>query len=84
MHARPGATGEATSSPTVQGATGEGKSSSTVQELEDKSDEDVSEVKTRRFRARAKHPKRKDANEHHLRVNRLSTNRPRYLYIITG
>ena len=84
MHARPGATGEATSSPTVQGATGEATSSSTVQESEDKSDEDVSEVKTRRFRARAKHPKRKDANELRLRVSRLSTNGPRYLYIITG
>jgi hypothetical protein len=84
MHARPGATGEATSSPTIQGTTGGATSSSTVQESEDKSDEDVSEVKTRRFRARAKPPKHKDANELRLRVSRLSTNRPCYLYIITG
>jgi hypothetical protein len=72
MHARPGATGEA-------------KASSTVQESEDgRSDEDVSEVKTRRFRARAKLPKHKNADELRLRVSRLSANLPRYLYIITG
>jgi hypothetical protein len=80
MHAHPGATGEAMSSSTVQGATGEATSSSTVQESEDKSDEDVSEVlRTRRFRARAKHPKHKDANELRLRVSRLSTDRPSLL-----
>ena len=84
MHARPGATEEAASSSTIQRATGEATSSFTVLESEDKSDEDVSEVKTRRFRARAKLPKHKDANELHLRVSRLSANRPCYLYIITG
>jgi len=86
MHAHPGATGEATSSSTVQGATGEATSSSTVHESEDKSDEDASKVKTRRFRARTKLPKHKDANELRLWVSRLSTNRnrPRCLYIITG
>ena len=73
MHAHPGATGEA-------------MSSSTVHESEDKSDEDASKVKTRRFRARTKLPKHKDANELHLQVSRLSTNgnRSRCLYIITG
>lgn len=80
MRVRPGATGEASSSSTIQGTTGGATSSSTVQESEDKSDEDVSEVKTRRFRARAKLPKHKDANELRLRVSRLSTNRPCYLY----
>jgi len=60
MHTHRGATGEAAAT-----------SSSNVQESEDKSDEDVSEVKTRRFRARAKLPKRKDANELRLRVSRL-------------
>jgi len=63
MHGRPGATGETKTS------------SSAVQESEDESDENLSEVKTRRFRARAKRPKHKDANELCLRVSGISTNR---------
>ena len=91
MHGRPGATGETASSPTVQesedimrgrpGATGEIASSSAVQGSEDVN---VSEVKTRRFKRRAKPPKHKDPNELRLRVSHISTNRPRCLNITTG
>jgi len=63
MHGRPGATGEIKTS------------SSAVQESEDESDENLSKVKTRRFRAHAKHPKHKDANELRLQVSGISTNR---------
>jgi hypothetical protein len=71
MHGRPGATGETVSS-------------SAVQESDDGSDENVSEVKTRRFRAHAKRPKHKDASELRLRVSRISTNRPHCLNITAG
>lgn len=75
MHGRPGATGEATSSSAVQGTTGGATSSSTVQQSEDKSDEDVSEVNTRRFRACSKLRKHKDADELRIRVSCLSFNK---------
>lgn len=94
MLGRPGATGETMLSFTVHGsedimrgrpgATGETASSSTVQEPEGGNDENVSGVKTRRFRARAKTPKHKDPNELRLRVSRISTNKSRCLNITTG
>ena len=57
--------------PGASRATGGTTSSSAAQESEDESDENVSEAKTRRFRARAKRPKHKDANELRLRVSRF-------------
>ena len=89
MLGHPGATGETAPSSTVRGsedimrgcpgATPETAPSSTVQEPEGEDDEDVSGVKTRRFRVRAKPPKRKDPNELCLRVSRISINRSRCL-----
>ena len=94
MHGHHGATGMTVPSPIAHesedimrghpGAAGERASSSAIQEREDGSNENMSDVKTRRFRACAKSPKYKDPEELHIRVSHISTNRPCCLNIATG
>jgi hypothetical protein len=94
MLGHPGVTGATVPSSTIYelediiyghpGATGETVPSSTIQEPEGENNENMSMVKTRRFRACTKPPKHKDPNELHLRVSCISTNKPHCLNIATG